>query len=396
MRFLHTADWHLGKNFYSVSLIEDQKYFLEKIFSLLESAKDEKNPYSALLIPGDIYDRAVPASDASVLLDSLLSRLKNNFPELAILILSGNHDSAKRLSFASSFLKKDGIYIASSASDITTPIEIDGVCFYQLPFLTSLEKEGEDGFSILRTRSEICAEACRRILLSHQIKNNTKRAVLCAHETCFEKGDETYSVGTAEIVRPETFLGFDYVALGHIHKMMCVKKSNPAIWYSGSPLAYSFDDSGKKGVLSVEIDTKTGGTTVEKIAIEPLHPVKRLSLTFSELDSADEAQKWENCYIEAICTDNTSADNPMAILEKRYPHILSFRRKAKKRSGESEEFEMRKKIMQSGKKDADVMSDMFSLFMKDLYGDKLDEKQFQSEKAVFDFLCAEAEREEEQ
>ncbi len=394
MRFLHTGDWHLGKNFYGRSLIEDQTYILEQIIGILQRAKDVDNAYNALVIPGDIYDRAVPSSEATVLLDGFLQRVRSDFPETAVLILAGNHDSAKRLSFASAFLKREGIFIASSVREMEIPVEIGGVCFYQIPFLTSLLQDGDDFAAPIHAQNEIYAEACRRILDAHEKNHRGQSAVLCAHATCFKKGDESYSVGTAELVNPAVFAGFDYVALGHIHKMMCVQKKEPAIWYSGSPLAYSFDDSHKKGVLSVEISEK-GKVSAQCIELQPLHPVKRISGTFSELDDEDAAEPFASCYIEAECTDSTAIENPMAILEKRYPFILSFKRTAKKQSGDSEAFELRKKIISSGKKDEEIMSDMFELFMKDLYGEHLDTSCYEKEKAVFDATCREIAKEEE-
>lgn len=393
MKFLHTGDWHLGKIFYAQSLIEDQKHILNQIFDILLRAKETKNPYSAICIPGDIYDRAIPNSDATVLLNDFLTRISNEFPSLSVFILSGNHDSAKRLGFASSFLEKSNIYICSSSENIEKPIIIDNVCFYQIPFTSNLAFSLETNTSIL-SQNEVYTEYCKRILAAHKKYNNEKAAVLCTHTTCFNANDKNYAVGTAENVSPETFSGFDYVALGHIHKMLCINKDEPKIWYSGSPIAYSFDDTGKKGILSVEIDEKTHKVDVEQIFLNQLHPLKRIRGNFSTLDEEEFAKQWQNCYIEAECTDEKTLCNPMEILSKRYPHILSFKYAKKNRSGTSELFETRKKVLTSSASEKETMSKAFELFMKDLYGEKLEQKRFDKEKNVFDAICSEIELEE--
>ena len=394
MKFLHTGDWHLGKIFYAQSLIEDQKHILNQIIEILLQAEKNKEPYQVLCIPGDIYDRAIPNSDATVLLNNFLNKINAEVPNISILILSGNHDSSKRLGFASSFLEKSRIYICSSSEHIEIPVVIGRTCFYQIPFINNVKFTAENNLSQY-SQNEVYKQCCFKILEAHNKNYPGNVAILCTHATCFNTGDEYYSVGTAEKVDPEVFHGFDYVALGHIHKMMCIKKQSPCIWYSGSPIAYSFDDIGKKGVLSVEIDEETHKAQVEQIFLTPLHPIKRLSGSFSELDDADEASKWSNCYIEAECNDEKTMNNPIEILAKRYPHILSFKYAKKNRSGKSVLLEKRKEAVSGIKNDQESMSKVFELFIKDLYGNKLEEKHFTKEKAVFDEILREIELEKE-
>ncbi len=147
MRILHTADWHLGKIFHEYSMIEDQRYVLNQILEIIKTAQEEKNPFSALLVSGDIYDRAVPSSEASNLLSDFLTQATESFPELHIFMISGNHDSAERLSFASSFLEKHKIHLTTNTKNFLEPIILEDVnsdlsnsknqkvAFYQLPFL---------------------------------------------------------------------------------------------------------------------------------------------------------------------------------------------------------------------------------------------------------------------
>ncbi len=141
MRILHTSDWHLGKIFHEYSLIEDQRHVLKQIIQTIKSAEEEKNPFAALVVSGDIYDRAVPPAEATTLLNDFLVQATNLFPSLHIFMISGNHDSASRLSFAASFLEKHNIHLATDTKNFTESVIVEQngekAAFYQLPFLQS-------------------------------------------------------------------------------------------------------------------------------------------------------------------------------------------------------------------------------------------------------------------
>lgn len=143
MRILHTSDWHLGKSFHEYFLIEEQHFVLNQILETIKKAELEKNPFSALVVSGDIYDRAIPPVEATTLLNDFLTDLVEKFPYLHVFMISGNHDSASRLSFATSFLEKHNIHLATSTKKILEPIVIEKndekVVFYQIPFLHSGE-----------------------------------------------------------------------------------------------------------------------------------------------------------------------------------------------------------------------------------------------------------------
>ncbi|QTQ11564.1 exonuclease subunit SbcD [Treponema parvum] len=139
MKFLQTGDWHLGKVFYGQSLTEDQAFFLEQIFGELEKAEKELKPYDALVVPGDIYDRAVPPVESVTLLSSFLSRTHEKFPDLEMFFLAGNHDSASRLSFASELLGKSNVHICTDTKHLEEPVIVgkgnEAAAVYQIPFL---------------------------------------------------------------------------------------------------------------------------------------------------------------------------------------------------------------------------------------------------------------------
>ena len=323
-----------------------------------------------------------------MLLNEFLTDIHKRFPSLYVLILAGNHDSASRLGFASSFLKECRICISSDLSDIESPVVIEDTCFYQVPFMNNIHLEGEDEFSVApHSQAQIYEEVVRRILLFHKKNYPSNAAVLCAHATCFESKNKDYSVGTADLVNPDVFKGLDYVALGHIHKMMPIKESEPVVWYSGSPMAYSFDDSAPKGILSADIESKTHKVSVEKIILKQKHPIKRIRGTFKELNDESFAKDIKDCYIEAVCTDSTAVENPMMVLSKIYPHILSFRYEKEGSSAASSVFESRGKVIEGGKSELETMQNVFKLFMNDIYGPSLDKERFEKEAAIFKEMC---------
>ena len=273
MRFLHTADWHLGKTLKGAPLIDDQRFILDQILSII----DELNPkLDALLIAGDVYDRAVPPADAVNLFDETLNKLaERNLPTL---IIAGNHDSASRLNFGSKIFARQNIFIAAKVTDEPAPIVLEDdfgeVYFSLIPYLTPAEIRAaflvEDAermtftdankFYIDRARQKIPAG---------------KRSVALAHVFLtggVESESERKFVGGAENVDAQIFSGYNYVALGHLH---CPQKvSAEHIRYGGSPLKYSFDEHNhKKSVTLVDLDA-AGNVTLEKIPLKPRRDVR--------------------------------------------------------------------------------------------------------------------------
>lgn len=404
MKFLQTGDWHLGKIFHETPLIQDQQSFLSQITAELSNARNGGEPYDALVVPGDIYDRAVPPSEAVTLLSSFLTETHSSFPDLHIFMLAGNHDSADRLSFASRILAGDNIHICTDAAHLTEAVVVGkgngAAAVYQIPFLHPGEirtKEtvpaqtdspaGTDGqrdlFAgqeqsrsehILRTQQELVSEAAAQILEHHSGAFEGLPSVVCAH--LFTNGghvsdSERGSVGTAEQVDADIFSQFTYTALGHLHGMQRAgKKSN--IWYSGAPLAYSFDDSPETFMLSVRVE-KNGGkdaVTVNKIPFVPLRAVVRLTGPFEKFygNDADEQLISQNAesYVEIVCTDSSVPENPMALLRQNFHAILSFRKQDSATGASNAAMEDRRRVMESDS--ADKPEKLFDMFIQDVYG----------------------------
>lgn len=379
MKFLQTSDWHLGKFFYEHSLLEDQKYFLDQIIIELNAESEKGCPYDALVVPGDIYDRAVPPAEAVTIFNSFLNKVHSDFPALKMFFLAGNHDSASRLAFASDFLAESNVFVCtdSQSEKIACPVicgkKGEETAVYQLPFLTPLsieaESDCEDKYEIiLRTQQDLYAHALAKISALHNEKYPSMPSLICAH--LFTSGSEVSDsersfVGMAEQVDVNLFAPFSYAAVGHIHKNQAFL--NGKVCYSGAPLAYSFGESDEKVMLRVCIEKK--GVQVEKVPVKPLHKVVRLSGTFEEFYksciSGTVKDELKSAYVEIQCTDSLPHENPMQLLRKGFPFILSFTRKVESSDCESGSIADRKTLLTS---DAENPGAVFDMFIKEVSG----------------------------
>ena len=383
LTLLHTADLHLGKILYEHSLLDEQQAMLDCLFNELSAVH-----YDALIISGDIYDRSVPPPEAVALFDRFLSRTHAAFPKLPVCIISGNHDSAQRLSFAAELLKEQNIYICSEPQQCTQAVILkdkDGIAeaaLYQIPFLHSASLSAEDNPDIvLKTQEELITEAVKRIGTFHKKlqKSCEKYAHLPALLSCHvftagaqSAGSERIFVGTAEYVHASVFAPFAYTAAGHIHK---TQKITERAYYSGSPLAYSFDEAGKeKSFLRVEFDfSQNGDSPLPKITAIPVKGVRRLiRLTGSLEELLNEAQykEYENDYIEFNYTDPLIADNAVYRLRKRFKRLLSVKRceasfkKTEQNDEQNEKKELKKRLLENRKEPP--FKDIFYAFLQDI------------------------------
>jgi len=352
IKFLHTADLHLGKIFHDQSLGEDQTAMMNGITRLLE---DES--YAALIIAGDVYDRSIPSPDAVELFGSFLGDLKRKRPSIEIFVIPGNHDSASRLGFGRELFARLGIRFAVSAGDCDKPVivEKDGerCAFFLLPFLNPGALEGGDpsgrspgdapgrspgGESVrtevsLRSQSALAEEAGRRMEKVRRELTGACHSVLVSHlfaSGSAEAGSERVFLGNAELVNLSCFKGFDYIALGHLHR--CQRAGENA-WYPGSPLAYSFGEASLGGIrqekflLSVELTEY--GAEVEKIPVKPLRNVTSLSGPFAlfsgDIPADSELLAVKDDYLEIRLTDRGITENARDILRRRFPRLLSLR-----------------------------------------------------------------------
>lgn len=332
MKFLHAADLHLGRLFHERSLLEDQRIMLDGLFRILGS-----EPYAALILAGDIYDRSIPAPEAVTLLGSFLAKVRAAFPDLAVLIIPGNHDSPERLGYGRQLFGELGIHIGSSAESAAAPVVLERqgerCAFFLLPFLApgALQVVSEGGELPLRSQRDLAEEAARRLEEARReaLKKGARWTVLAAHlfaQGGAESESERTFLGTAERVDPGLFTGFDYVALGHLHRR---QRAAPNTWYSGSPLAYSFDEEGQeKGFLSVDLSVP-GGAAVTPVPLLPARPLRRLSGSFDAFLEGPTVraggQDFRDDYLELVLTDAHLVENPLSLLRSRFPNLLSVR-----------------------------------------------------------------------
>ncbi|MDR1507849.1 MAG: exonuclease SbcCD subunit D [Treponema sp.] len=325
MKFLHTADLHLGKNFHEYSLIEDQSYMLGTLLDILTDLS-----YNALVIAGDVFDRSIPSPEAVGLFGGFLGKLKTSRPDIHVLVIPGNHDSPVRLGYGRELFSGLNIHIAEEPERSFDPVIVkvggESCACFLLPFLYP----GSPGASDVAGKGAVSplGEAARRLEAARKkaAAGGAGLSLLAAHLFCSggkSSDSERTFLGQAEPVDADMFSGFDYVALGHLHRP---QKAGKNAWYSGSPIAYSFDEADhKKYFLSVEI--AAGGRRVEQIPITPRRPLRRLSGSFGSFlrDKDESLKEAENCFLEITLSGGVLTENALPILRQRFPYLLLVR-----------------------------------------------------------------------
>ena len=306
MKFLHIADLHLGKRLKEFSLIEDQRYILIKILNIIDKIKPD-----ALIIAGDVYDKAIPPVDAVNLLDDFLTQVsKRNVP---VFIISGNHDSQDRMSFGSRLMIKSGIYFSQSYEGKIEPIVLNdkygSVNFYLLPFIRPLDKSFTEGVRAAIEEMQVDSSQ-RNVLVAHQLVTGSIRS-----------DSEDITIGTLEDVETSVFSSFDYVALGHIHKEQacgCEK-----VRYSGTPLKYSFSEvNHKKGVTVVEMGEK-GILSVTQEPLVPLRDLHELKGSYSEISNKEFYENYnKEDFYKIVLTDEEDIPDGFGKLQKIFPNLV--------------------------------------------------------------------------
>lgn len=390
MHFLQTSDWHLGRLLFNSSLLDDQKEILNQIISQISTASQEGNEYDALLIPGDIYDRANPPKEAMTVLSDFLTELSNKFPKLNVFILSGNHDDAKLLYFAKDFFRKANIHICTDLSDIENPViitsaknESEKAAIYQIPYLEAYS------FADLRRQQELYEKATEIIKENHK-NNEDCFSIVCAHLFAIKSivnDAERSSVGPTEEVDTTLFEDFDYTAIGHIHSYQpCGKKNN--IFYSGSPLKFNPDNKDKENKFLLDITlTKNQKPEVKKIPLIAPHKITTITGSFADYvgkNSKDELiEPYKNDYIIFICTDDVLPDSPMQNLKTVFPFIKSFRMEEREKgqnNNSAEERIARQNIIEEFESKPE---NLFNKFLEDINA-KIQDKELETkEKELF-------------
>jgi exonuclease SbcD len=317
MRFLHTADWHLGRPFHGESLLDAQAGAIEHVAEVARSYAVD-----AILVSGDLYDRALPPVEAVRLADDALGRLSELCP---VVVISGTHDSATRLGFGSGLLARAGVYVRTDPTAIGRPVLLGGACVYAIPYLEpdvtraalGCEERGHGpvlGAAMAAVRADLATRPAgtRSIVMAHAFVTG---AVGCASE-------RDLAVGGAASVAASTLAGVDYVALGHLHGP---QQMGERARYAGSTVPFSFSDARHRKSVAV-VDLAGAAPAAELVPFPVARPLATLRGTLDELLADPAHADHERAWVHATVTDPVRPRDAMEALRRRFPHavVLAF------------------------------------------------------------------------
>lgn len=316
MKFLHLSDLHIGMRLNDFSLQDDQRFILSQIVDI---AKNEKP--DAVIIAGDIYDKSIPSVEGVRLFDDFLTDLAEiNIPVLAI---SGNHDSAERLSFGTRLMKISGVHIASTFSGAPECIKLTDsfgeISFWLLPFIkpaTVRRFFPENEIVSYNDAVKVAIDAAKI--------NTDERNVLVAHQFvtgAITSDSEQITTGGIDNVDAELFDAFDYVALGHIHKPQKIRRDQ--VRYCGTPLKYSFSEAAHKKSVTVVTISEKGSVNINEIELIPLRDMREIKGSYDELTLRENYEGTNQFdYLRVILTDEEEIPDAIAKLRSIYPNIM--------------------------------------------------------------------------
>jgi len=321
VRFLHTSDWHLGRLFHGVHLTEDQAYILAQFNELVCDSKPD-----AIIIAGDIYDRAVPPIEAVELLNELVCKILLEC-KVPIIMIAGNHDSAERLGFGSRLLSGQGLYVAGPLTKEIVPVTLYDKYgpVYFAPFTYAEPALVRERLSCSAVGNHEQAMQAMIQQVSRKIPNGA-RSVAIAHAfiagSMESESERPLSVGGSSMVNSSVFQPFSYTALGHLHNSQ--QAGNQTVRYSGSLLKYSFDEAQQqKGINMVEID-QHGNVTVEKISLSPRRDVRCIKGYFNQILQQPIEAKSRQDYLLVTLLDSEPILDAMGKLREIYPNVLQI------------------------------------------------------------------------
>ena len=333
VKFLHTADWHIGRKLQGKDLLEDQQYVMNNLISKIDETKPD-----FLIIAGDLYDRSVPSKEATTLLQELLVKI-NIECNIPIFAISGNHDSRERLAIGEAWFSKHKFYLHTRLDQSFDKITFEDTDIYLLPYFEPFEAREYFEDATLTTHNS----ATKRVI--DEIYKNidmSKTNILVAH-TFVSGGLETdsereISVGTVENVAVEIFERFDYVALGHLHNPNAIKEER--IKYSGSPMAYSFSEATQtKGMRLVELSKEI--FTEEFISLEQNRKLHNISTTYEEVFTKVFQQNFDckNDYFSMELSGMEGVTDPLPRIKEYYPNTLILKQKRNNNSDSEIKFD---------------------------------------------------------
>lgn len=319
MRFLHTADWHLGRMFHGLSLIEDQAYVLDQLVDIVKAEKPD-----AVVIAGDVYDRTIPPNDAIRLLDDTLTRIIRD-AGVPVILIAGNHDSPDRIGFASRLLEGAGLTVRGAADAKIEPIVLSDahgqVAFYPMPYTDTAQLRElfpDTPIPDQQMGADVQMARLRATLQPH------RRNVLIAH-TYVQGGASSESerplmLGGTSYIDAKVFDGFHFVAMGHLHRPQTVVDGR--IDYSGSLLKYSFAESDhEKSVSMVELDG-AGQASVTRLPLKPRRDVRVVEGLLQDILQQGLTDPGRDDYIHARLTDIGPILDAKAKVQTSYPNVL--------------------------------------------------------------------------
>lgn len=359
MKFLHTADLHIGKSIYEFNMLEEQRYILQEI---LQIASDEK--VDAILLAGDIYDRSVPSTEAVQLLEWFFMEALKHAP---VFVISGNHDSAERLSFGADLFEKNGLYIAGGkdVKEVILQDKYGKIAVHMLPFVKPAVVDTATCEDAVAKQLELLKEewhmADRHVLMTHFF--------VCAGGKEPELSDSEVRgfVGGLEQVDVNLLKDYDYVALGHIHKPQAMKRGQA--YYAGSPLCYSFSECGTNKCVII-VDIKADGKT--EICQKVLHPRRKMRVlkgSLAELvNQGNEEKLGREDYIQAVLTDKEELIDPIGTLRSVYPNTMQIVLEKRLAEGNMP-------LFHGTDSKSKTMIELFSDFYENLAGEPMDQER---------------------
>lgn len=359
MRILHTADWHLGRQFHNVSLLEDQSHVLDQVVDVAR-----RESVDVVIIAGDVFDRSVPPAAATTLLDDVLHRFTAD-GKIDVIVIPGNHDGAERLGFGARAMAKSGIHIRHrfDAEPLVLHDAHGPVSFHCLPYA--------DPAAVNTWLGTTCAshDAAMAALLDAAVEpGGGARQVLVAH--CFVTGGDTreserpLSVGGADRVSASRFEPFHYTALGHLHNAQSFLGGR--VRYPGSLMKYSFSESeDAKSVLIADIDGD-GGVDARAVPLTPRRDLRVIDGLLDDLVTAGEDDNARDDYLLVRLQDTRAILDVMARLRAVYPNVLHVERPALQRAGE--------RRVPAGRGRSGELP-LFADFWQQVTGDELDDER---------------------
>jgi len=369
MRILHTSDWHLGRLFHQISLVDEQRCAIEQVLDYIKTYQPD-----VVIIAGDIYDRSVPPASAISLFDDFVDTCLSQLG-VPIIAISGNHDGAERLGFASRQLATSGMYLVTTLEQMTQPIVLDDehgpVDFWAVPFHDPAQVADFTG------EPQRDYNHAHETLVNALKKANDRRSVLVSH--CYLDGanesdsERPLSMGGADRVDWQLFSDFDYTALGHLHQPQYKGREN--IRYSGSLLKYSFSEQHQKKSLTLVDMDADGNCSIQLLPIQPRNDLRVLKGTLEEILSKAKEDARSNDYVQVILTDDEALLNPMARVREHYPNVMELKK---------ERFQVRQgeQLAAAGEQLKRSELDIFEDFFSQVHHQQLNDEQRQQLEAV--------------